>query len=392
MKVRWLSLILVFAVVGWVSSDWLFLKRYGSFVLNGYDAHVAPIDWYEPVYPLAYGAGSLLPVSAAPTIPPILLEEIQDYAHAQDSMALIVVRNGRIELERYWPGYDRDSFFNPQSMSKTVLGMAVGLAIADGAIASVDDPISQYLDEWRDDPRGAITVRNLLNMSGGLAQIAPDYSPVPWSDAVRQHFGTDFDGPIFELGQADPPGTKFEYNNNENNLLGIVIERATGQTYQAFIGERIWKAADLGPAFMYQEKPGGTVMKSCCILSRPMDWAKLGLLILNDGRLGDVQILPPGWVRQMVAPAQTWAGYGYQIWRDVYDKTGGQPPTPQTWWASEGFATDDVVHFLGYGFQHVWVIPHLDMVVVRATRVWPEEPWDQSKIPNLLIRGMAAAE
>jgi CubicO group peptidase (beta-lactamase class C family) len=392
MKVRWLLLVILFALSGWIASDWLFLKRYMSFVVNGYDAHVAPVDWYEPVFALAHGSGSVLPVATETTLPAALVDEVLQYADEQKSMALIVIRNGKIELERYWPGYDRDSLFNPQSMSKTVLAMAAGLAIADGAIQSVDDPIGTYLEEWRDDPRGEITIRNLLNMSGGLAQIAPDYSPVPWSDAVRQHFGTDFDGPIFELALADSPGTRFDYNNNENNLLGVVIERATGQSYQDFIGERIWRAADLGPAFMYQEAPGGSVMKSCCILSRPIDWAKLGLLVLNDGRLGEQQILPPGWAREMVQPSATWSGYGYQIWRDPYDTTLGQPPTSQTWWSTEDFAAEDVVQFLGYGFQHVWVIPSLDMVVVRATRVWPDEPWDQSKIPNLLIRGMESAE
>lgn len=391
-KASWSLLLLAAMLVAWVAGDGLFLKRYLSFVVNGYDAHVAPIDWYEPVFPLAHGEGAGLPVAATPTIPRELLAAVERYADEQHSMALIVVRHGRIELERYWPGYDRDSLFNPQSMSKTVLGMAVGLAVADGAIASLDDPIGLYLEEWRDDPRGAMTVRNLLNMSGGLAQIAPDYSPVPWSPAVRQHFGTDFDGPILELSLVDKPGTKFDYNNNENNLLGLVLERATGQAYQEFIGERIWRPADLGPAFMYQEAPGGSVMKSCCILSRPADWARLGLLLLNDGRLGDRQILPPGWARQMVRPAPTWRGYGLQIWLDVYDTSDGQPPTNQTWWASEGFASDDTVQFLGYGFQHVWVIPHLDAVIVRASRVWPPAPWDQSRIPNILIRGMAPAD
>jgi CubicO group peptidase (beta-lactamase class C family) len=393
MKIRWLLMVAVAALLAWSSSEWLFLKRYSSFVLNGYDAHTAPIDWYEPLYPLVHGTGRPLPALAQPTIPISLLADIEAYAEAQDSMALIVVRNGKVELERYWPGHDRESLFNPQSMSKTVLAMAVGIALADGSIESVDTPIGRYLDAWRDDPRGEITVRNLLQMSGGLAQISADYRPVPWSRGVWQHFGTDFDGPILDLELVDAPGTRFDYNNNENNLLGLILERATGQAYQDFVGERLWRPADLGPAFMYLEAPGGSVMKSCCILSRPVDWAKLGLLILNDGRLGDEQLLPAGWVREMVQPAATWDGYGYQIWRGVLDQSGGNP-TPQTWWAAEGFASDDVVHFLGHGYQHVWVIPHLDLVVVRANRVWPREPWDQTRIPNMLIRGLeeAAAE
>jgi CubicO group peptidase (beta-lactamase class C family) len=144
---------------------------------------------------------------------------------------------------------------------------------------------------------------------------------------------------------------------------------------------------------MYLDRPDGNVMTSCCIMSRPIDWTKLGLLLLTDGRYGDRQVLPPGWVAQMTTPAPTFDGYGLQIWLEVGldGSASEQPASPQAWWASETFASEDVVHFLGFGFQHVWVIPSLDMVVVRANRVWPDEPWDQSRIPNLLIRGLRSA-
>jgi CubicO group peptidase (beta-lactamase class C family) len=279
-------------------------------------------------------------------------------------------------------------------MSKTLLGMAVGIALADGKINSVDDPISQYLDEWRDDPRGQIKVRDLLQMSGGLAQISADYRPVPWSKAVWQHFNIDFNRAIFKLPQADPPGTKFDYNNNENNLLGVVLERAVGEQYQDYLGRKIWAAADLAPAYMYLDRPGGNVMKSCCILSRPIDWATLGLIMLNDGRLGDQQILPPGWVGQMVTPAPLTSSYGYQVWLEAdmgANPYGDAPDSTRVWWASEPFASEDLFQFLGHGFQHVWIVPSLDLVVVRANRVWPDEPWDQVRIPNLLIRGLREA-
>ncbi len=385
--------ILLAVLAWWWWDHWLFVKRYGSFVLNGYDAHTTPIEWFEPLASLSHGAGTVLPTAAAATIPQPVLDSVVDYADEQESMALIIVRHGQIELEKYWPGYDRESLFNPQSMSKTVLAMAVGMAITDGDIASVDDPIDQYLEEWRDDPRGEITVRHLLNMSGGLAQISADYRPVPWSKAVWQHFNIDFNRAIFRLPLVDEPGTQFDYNNNENNLLGLVLERAVGESYQNYMGRRIWAAADLAPAFMYLDQPGGNVMKSCCILSRPVDWAKLGLLMLNDGRLGDKQILPPGWAKEMVQPASTTDVYGYQIWLKPdqgMNPYGDAPDSPRVWWASEPFASDDLFQFLGHGFQHVWVVPSLDLVVVRANRVWPKEPWDQTRIPNLLIRGLTA--
>lgn len=395
MKIWKVLALAVFAVLAWWWWDhWLFVKRYTSYVAGGYDALTVPVDWFEPLAPLAHGSGVPLPAAGSPTIPQDLLDRVVAYADAQGSMALIIVRHGRIELEKYWPGYDRESLFNPQSMSKTLVAMAVGIAIGDGDIASVDEPVASYLPEWRDDPRGAITVRNLLQMSGGLAQIATDYRPVPWSPAVWQHFNIDFNRPIFHLALVDPPGTRFDYNNNENNLLGLVLERAVGEKYQDYLGRRIWAPLDLGPAFMYLDRPGGNVMKSCCILSRPVDWARLGLLMLRKGELDGRQILPPGWVAQMLTPAATTDAYGYQIWLepDVGANPYGDPPTStRLWWASEPFASDDVYQFLGHGFQHVWVIPSLDLVVVRANQAWPREPWDQVRIPNLLIRGLRGA-
>jgi CubicO group peptidase (beta-lactamase class C family) len=390
---RILVLALVLGAGYWLVDHWLFIKRYATYIASGYDAHTAAIDWFEPLYPLPHGMGSVLPVADPPTIPGRVLDEVLAYAESQDSMALIIARDGRLEVEKYWGGYTRESLFNPQSMSKTVVAMTTGIALAEGAIGSLDDPIGSYLDEWRDDPRGDITIRHLLQMSGGLAQISTDYRPVPWSRGVWQHFGVDFNGPILDLALADAPGTRFDYNNNENNLLGLVLERATGLPYQAYMGKHLWAAADLAPAFMYLDRPGGNVMKSCCIMSRPIDWVKLGQLLLDDGRLDGQQILPPGWAAQMMQPADTWDGYGYQLWLKVgvTGEASAEPPaSPQAWWASEPFAREDVVQFLGHGFQHVWVIPGLQMVIVRANRVWPREPWDQSRIPNLLIRGLQA--
>jgi len=195
----------------------LFLRRYRSFVFNGYDPLTAPVEWYEPVQQLAHGSGTTLPVAtqAGRTIPAEIIDAVLDYAETQGSLALIIARGDRIEVEAYWQGATRDSWFNPQSMSKTVLGMLTGFAVAEGSLG-IDDPVGRFLPEWADDPRGRITVRNLLQMSGGLAQIATDYRPVPWSKGTWQHFGNDFNAPILELELVDQPGTRFDYNNNEN--------------------------------------------------------------------------------------------------------------------------------------------------------------------------------
>ena len=344
---RRLGIVLVAAIVivigYWAASNRLFVNRYLSFIANGYDAHTVPVDWFEPRHPVAGGSGGALPPvdPAQRSIPAGLIAEVLDYAEQQDSMALIIVRHGRIEAEAYWGANQRDTLFNPQSMSKTVLAMLVGIAIEDGAIRSIDDPIGDYLDEWREDPRGRITIHNLLQMSGGLAQISESYTPVPWSKGVRQHFGMDFNHWILQLELVDRPGSKWDYNNNENNLLGLVLERATGTPYPVYLSEKLWRALDLAAASMYLDQPGGSVMKSCCIMSRPIDWTRLGLLILNKGRYGERQILPDGWVEQMITPSENFAGYGYQIWLGSASLGGTAQLTPpasvQSYWASEGY-------------------------------------------------------
>ncbi|MEL7029555.1 MAG: serine hydrolase domain-containing protein, partial [Pseudomonadota bacterium] len=147
--------------------------RLNSFMAGGYDPLTAPVDWYAPTETVDGAfAGDL--ATAAPgerTIATTALEAAAAYAETQDSLALIIVRGDKIELERYWQAAGRDTRFNPQSMSKTVIALLVGAAIADGAITSVDDPVNGYLERWSRDRRGRITLKDLLQMSAGLAQI-----------------------------------------------------------------------------------------------------------------------------------------------------------------------------------------------------------------------------
>ena len=391
-----ISVIILFTVAYLLSANWLFLTRYLGFVAGGYDPKTVPMDWYRPTQSLAQGDGATLPVAEPHqwTIPDHVVREVLAFAEQNDTLALIIARGGRIEVEHYWGDADRDTQFNPQSMSKTLAAMLTGIAIDEGAFGSVDDPISFYLHEFRGDARGDVTIRNLLQMSGGLEQIAKDYSPVPWSRGVRQHFGTRFNHWVLQLDLVDEPGSRFDYNNNETNLLGLVLERAVQQRYPEYLSEKIWQPLGLGPARAYLDRPGGDAMKSCCILSRPIDWLKLGQLLLDDGIYEGKRILPPGWVSEMVAPAATFPGYGYQVWLSPITLRGGsireQPPaSPYLWWASEPFA-GTVYGFTGFGFHHVWVLPAVNVVVIRAhSREWPEKPWDQSRIPNLLLRGIS---
>ncbi len=390
---KFAALLALGLIIAWSVHNRQFIKRYVSYMSIGADPLTVPVEWFSPTAQLTTQGGRTMPAADVRTIAPEALGRASDYAESQGSLALIVARHGRLEYEQYWQGFDRQQLFNPQSMSKTVLALLIGIAIADGQIGSVDDAISQYLPRWQDDPRGQISIENLLHMSGGLAQISADYRPVPWSGGVRQHFGSDFNEPIFALAQADAPGTRWDYNNNENNLLGLVLENATGVPYQAYLAQRLWQPLGLGPARMYLDREGGSVMKSCCILSRPIDWLHLGQLMLDGGEHNGQALVPRAWIQKMLVPAATNPGYGYQIWLGDGSlwSISQEPPAPGvfTWWASEPYRSRDIYVFVGHGYQTVWVIPSLQLVIVRATAQWSPQPWDVAKIPNILIDALA---
>ncbi len=374
-------------------AETLFLERFESFRQLGYDPLTVPVEWFRPIESIAGAGGnpSVDPAAAAASersVSGSALIAAAAYAEQAEAIALLVWHDGALQYERYWHGMGRDSYFNPQSMSKTVLGMMIGIAIRDGHIASVDDRADRYLPEWLSDPRGEITLRQLLQMSSGLAQISTSYEVTLDNPAVYHHFGTDFVGPILALELADVPGTKWDYNNNETNLLGVILERASGRRYSDYLSDALWQPAGLADAKLYMDRPGGTPMFSCCILSRPIDWLKLGILFLNKGSREDKQIVPAEWIEAMLRPAPTTERYGYQVWLGD-DVVASEPPAePQAvqGYASEPYDDPDIVTLRGFGYQRVWIMPSKRLIVMKAGRSWPAA-WDNAVIPNTIYRG-----
>ena len=395
----------IIITTSWVIYDYQFLKRYFSFIHAGGDPHVIGLSWYNPRFIISkdspensrYDQENNTKKSSELSKNEFIFDKVADYALNDSGQAILISRYGKIVYERYQNDTTRETLINPQSMSKSLLALAIGYALTQGDIKSLDTPISEYLPDLNKDRRGSITVKNLLQMSAGLEQISKDYSPYPWSRGVRQHFGTDFDYWVMQLQSIDPPGTKFEYNNNESNLLGMVLEKAVGMSYQEYLSKEIWPAFGLGKAEAYLDKENGSIMKSCCIFSRPIDWLKLGQIILDKGEVNQKQVINEKYITQMTTPSPTNQGYGYQLWLKPLELRGGYvgepaPKNPQIWWSSEIYL-DTVYNFSGYGHHKTWIIPSLDMVVVRINgNSWPKEPFDQSKIPNMLIKSLGSTQ
>ncbi|NVE95650.1 serine hydrolase domain-containing protein [Altererythrobacter lutimaris] len=370
-----------------------FERRWESLAAGGYQPLTIPVDWYDPI---AEVAGDPKPYSLttpqAAGIATTSIASADAWAKSQNSTALIIARDGKVVHERYWQGSGRDTLFNPQSMSKTLTAMLVGTAIARGEIASVNDPIGKYISEWADDPRGQIPLRHMLWMASGLEQGDDGYGYQVTRDnpIVRHSLGSDFTKRLLTLNQRGSSGETFDYNNQVNQLVGMVLEGATGKDYEILLSERLWQPLGLADAKMPLDREGGMVLSSCCVISRPIDWVRIGGVFVDAEKVGARQIISREWLAEMAEPSPGYAGYGFQVWTGNQQIGGERPPgVPLIPWQSEAFAAPKVIVFHGHGGQRTYVLPDKGLVIVRAARDWPDA-WDDALLPNVIWRGTSA--
>lgn len=312
------------------------------------------------------------------------IAEAEAYADTTGSVALLIYHRGALRYEKYWPGFDRDTRTNPNSMHKTVLGLLFGAAIADGDIDSIDSPASKWLTEWQGDARRDITVRDLLQMSSGLE--VPVFGT--WKSA-RILFGSDLAEGVLGLEWAKPHGSDFQYSNANSQLLLILLERATGKRYSTYLSTRLWQPLGASNASLWMDREGGLPRGFCCLFASARDWLRVGRLILDGGRAGETTIVPAEWVTAMTTPAPRNPNFGFQVWL-------GSPPGQERRYNdytikafhSAPFAAEDVIYIDGFGGQRVYIVPSLELIIVRTGK--STTAWDDAIIPNAVIRAVSS--
>jgi len=318
-------------------------------------------------------------------IDPSGIAAAEAYAEKTESVALLVNHRGVLVHEKYWPGFDRNTRTNPNSMHKTVLALLIGAAIADGKIDSLDTPASKWLTEWQGDARRDITVRDLLQMSSGLE--IPIFGT--WKSA-RILFGSNLEQGTMGLQAERPHGSYFQYSNANSQLLLIMLERAVGQRYSEYFSGRLWQRMGAVDAALWMDREGGLPRGFCCLFASGRDWLRVGRLILDQGRVGDDQVVPATWIAQMLTPAKTNPNFGLHIWL-------GSPPKQQRPYNdyavkafhSEPFAAADIAYIDGFGGQRGYVVPSLQLVIVRTGK--SKTDWDDAILPNAIIRAVRPA-
>jgi CubicO group peptidase (beta-lactamase class C family) len=271
--------------------------------------------------------------------------------------AVVVVQNGKIIAEQYSPGYDKDSRLIGWSMAKSITGALIGILVKEGKLR-VNEPAP--VDQWQKphDKRHSITVENLLQQTSGL-DFVENYNS--YSDVTNMLFDRgDMAAYTAGLHLKQKPGTYFYYSSGNSNILSRIIRKTVGEKdYPAFPFNALFYKIGMNHALL-EPDASGTYVGSSYVHASARDYARFGLLYLNDGIWNGERILPEGWVKKtMSAPqASILKDYGYQFWLNGFDKnnTGARqfPEAPPEMFFADGF-----------GGQRIYIIPSKQMVIVR---------------------------
>jgi CubicO group peptidase (beta-lactamase class C family) len=272
---------------------------------------------------------------------------------------LVIARNGRLCFDGYYNGTPYD-VHEMQSVTKSVTSALIGVAVARGAIAGVQQPVAAVLPAFAaaalsDPAKGRIRVEDLLTMSAGLDW---DETTIPNGDPrntlTQMNASPDWDAFVLSRGAIDLPGLRFNYNSGGVILLGAILRAATGQDAAAFAADALFAPMGIrdarwsrNPARPEQVHTGGGLSL------RARDAAKFGQMYLDEGVWAGQRLLPADWIRESTRPRiGAWDGaqYGYLWWLRI--ATGGHS-------IAEGWGTRG---------QHVFVVAPLRMVVVVTAR------------------------
>ncbi|HSL51020.1 MAG TPA: serine hydrolase [Candidatus Deferrimicrobiaceae bacterium] len=254
---------------------------------------------------------------------------LDDYLARHPATGLLIARGDTILVERYQYARRDTHRFTSWSMAKTITAMLVGIAIDEGRIRSIDDHPDAYVPELAGTEYGRTPIRDLLTMSSGVKFIE-DYSGrddaalLVWNTFQGEGPG----GPAAVVGfnqRLRRSGTRFSYASSETQVLGLVLRAAVGRPLADYLSDRIWRPMGAEADASWLIDNAGMESAYCCVNAVLRDYARLGLLLAHDGRLGGRQIIPSAWIHAATTvPADSWHlkpyaatrhfGYGYQTW------------------------------------------------------------------------------
>lgn len=280
-----------------------------------------------------------------------LSPELRKALEQYRTVAFLVVKNDSIRYEEYWDNYDASSLSNSFSMAKSIISILIGIAHDEGKIKSLDQTACEYLPDFCSPENKDVTIRQLLMMSSGL-NYDEGYSSLT-SPVTRSYYDDDLRKQMMELKVVTQPGVSFNYMSANTQLLGFIIEKATGKSISDYASEKLWQpiGAEHDAKWSLDHKDGSE-KAYCCFYSNARDFARIGKLFLNKGKWNDKQLISEAYVNAAISPAPISDGnspnkvYGYQWWLTDYNGI-------------------EIFYARGILGQYIFVVPSLQLIFVR---------------------------
>jgi CubicO group peptidase (beta-lactamase class C family) len=269
------------------------------------------------------------------------------------TVAYIVIKNDSVRFEKYYDRFSDSSRVNSFSMGKTFVSVMIGIAIDEGKIKNVDQPVGDFIPEFKTGENAKLTIRHLLTMSSGI-NFDEDYSN-PLAFPAQAYYGTDLEKLVNKYKVTEEPGKFFKYLSGNTEILGIVLEKATGKHISDYASEKLWKPMGAKmSAFWSLDHKDGMEKAYCCFNSNARDFARLGQLFLDSGRWQGHQLVSEAYVKQSVKLAGLVDDDGTPNLRYGY-----------SWWVVPEYKGHFIFYARGIKGQYIIVIPDQKMVIVR---------------------------
>ncbi len=281
-----------------------------------------------------------------------LTDTLKNELERYKSIGFFVAKDGEALWEYYWDGYSDESHTNSFSMAKSVITMLLGKAIEQGYIKSLDQPITDFLPEFKDNEFAKkCTIGDLSAMTSGY-DWSEDYY-LPLNPTAKAYYGDKIEKQMLSRNFIAEPGGHFNYLSGTTQLLAIVLQRAVGISISQYLQEEFWQPMGMeNDAYWSKDRKDGMEKAYCCLSSNVRDFGKFGQLLLQKGNWNGKQILDSTFVEKMITPNYKafnkgeHARYGYSIWTDYEHEP-------------------NFYGLMGHLGQRVIVVPSENLIIVR---------------------------
>jgi CubicO group peptidase (beta-lactamase class C family) len=302
----------------------------------------------EPVYNFKGSGKEIVPQVPDGFMKEEKYEEFDQFLEDKHTLAFIVIRKDTILYERYLNEASRETSLTGFSVAKAFVSALTGIAIDEGYIESIDDPVTKYLDGFKNKGFDQVSIRNLLNMRSGIKFSETYYNP--FGHAAKFYYGRNLEKYVYKLKVNKTPGTEYYYNSANTLILAMIIEKTTGKKFTEYFSAKIWQPLGMEyPAtWSYDSDEHGMVKAFCCLNARARDFAKFGQLYLNHGEWNGKMVLSAEWVDHTMGihnDSKDLEGYPYTFYWRVLD--------------------NGCMFAKGILGQYIFIDPAKDLIIVR---------------------------